>query len=83
MIKQTLDAYFLPDKFSCVPESNPYSEDESKSEDTSVVKKGIKYCFGEEWLHEFEWLRSQRDEFHELQILQLIPATYGEHEICR
>ena len=32
--------YFLPDKPSSVPESNPNSEDESESEDTSVTKKG-------------------------------------------
>ena len=32
--------YFLPDKSSSVPESNPNSEDESESEDTSVTKKG-------------------------------------------
>ena len=46
--------YFLPDKPSSVSESNPNSEDESESEDTSVVKKGRKYCFGEEQLHEFD-----------------------------
>ena len=57
---RTLDAYFLPDKPSRVPESNPNSADESESEDTSVAKKGRKYCFGEEWLSEFDWLRSQR-----------------------
>ena len=45
MAKQTLDTYFLPNKPSGVPESNPNSEDESKSEDTSVAKKGRKYCF--------------------------------------
>ena len=37
--------YFLPDKPSSVPESNPNSEDESESEDRSVAKKGRKYCF--------------------------------------
>ena len=73
--------YFLPDKPSSVSESNPNSEDES--EDKNVVKKGRKYCFPKEWLREFEWLRSQRNDFHELQILQSIPATCGEHEICR
>ena len=40
-----------------MPDSNPNSEDESESEDTSVAKKGRKYCFREEWLGEFDWLR--------------------------
>ena len=59
---------FSPDKPCSVPESNPNSEDESESEDTSIAKKGRKYRFSDEWLCEFDWLRSQRDEFHELQI---------------
>ena len=67
---------------SLVPKSNPNSEDGTESEDTSVAKKGRKYCFCEELVLKFDWLRSQRDEFHELQILQSIPATCGEHEIC-
>ena len=45
MAKQTLDAYFLPDKPSSVPESYPNSEDESESDDTSVAKKCKKYSF--------------------------------------
>ena len=52
--------YFLHDKPRSVPESNPNSEDESKSEDRTVAKKGKKYCFREEWVHNFE--------FHEPQI---------------
>ena len=66
-----------------MPESNLNSEDETESEDTSVAKKGRKYCFCEELVRKSDWLRSQRDEFPELQILQLIPTTCGEHEICR
>ena len=57
MEKHTLDAHFLPNKPSSVPDSNPNSEDESESEDTSVVKKGRKYSFCEEWLCEFDWIR--------------------------
>ena len=34
--------YFLPNKPRNVAESNPNSEDESKSEDRSVAKKGRK-----------------------------------------
>ena len=34
--------YFLPDEPRSVSESNPNSEDESKSEDRSVAKKGRK-----------------------------------------
>ena len=34
--------YFLPDKPRSVPESNPNSEDESKSEDRRVAKTGRK-----------------------------------------
>ena len=66
-----------------MPESNLNSEDESESEDISVAEKGRKYYFGEEcvWIWLFKVF--QRDEFHELQILQLIPTTCGEHEICR
>ena len=46
MAKQTLDAYFLPDEPSSVPESNPNSEDESESEDTSVAgERGQKMLF--------------------------------------
>ena len=75
--------YFLPDKPSSVPESNPNSEDEAESEDTIVKKKGRKYCFHEEWVRKFDRLRSQREKFHEPQILTLIPATCREHEIWR
>ena len=53
--------YFLPDKPSSVPESNPNSEDESESEDTSVAKKGRKYFFCEEWVRKFDWLRFLRE----------------------
>ena len=48
-----------------------------ESEDTSVAKKGRKSCFREDWPVKFDWLMSQRDEFHELQILQSITATWG------
>lgn len=44
MVKQTWH-FFLPDKPSSVPEPNPNSEDEFKSEDTSVVKRAENIVF--------------------------------------
>ena len=49
--------YFLPDKPSSVSESNPNSEDEPESKDSSVAQKGRKYYFHEEWLRGFDWLK--------------------------
>ena len=72
--------YFLPDKPRNVPESNPNSEDESKSEDRSVAKKGTKIIFSLS-LYNNNIIIIIRDEIHELKILQLIPTRCGEHEI--
>ena len=60
--------FFPPDNLSSVPESNPNLDDESECKDTSVAKKGRKFCFRAKWPLEFDWLRPQRAGFHELKI---------------
>ena len=76
---------FLPDKPSSVSVSNPNSEYESESEDTSVAKKGRKCCFQEEWVRRLDWLRFLREmNSMSCKFCSLYPQHVGntKFEVC-
>ncbi|TNN34256.1 hypothetical protein EYF80_055584 [Liparis tanakae] len=79
MAERTVSSYFLP-KPHDIEKTNP--QNESDSEETVVAKKGRKFCFCDEWLREFTWLRCFRETSSMNCSLLSIPTTCGEHDMC-